>query len=372
MLTKRSFYYRDIGLNLLIGFLALQLVGVAISFAVDINTMTGLLIAQASGHLAFITVYFVLNLAKSVDPLHPIKLKFSPWYLLAALFASVVMYLAIPYAAVLFDFLLKLTGYESVNPLSDIEITPVNLTAFILVIAVLPAIGEELMFRVVVLQGLRRKYGTTASILISSALFALFHSSPDQTLFPFFLGLIFAFLTVRSGSAVPAMFMHFLNNLFSLLAELFGLNLWFDSVGLIIILALILSPAALFAITFFIDLFGKTLYKNTIFMSVFKLFARSDHPLLMRRQAYLNEEAAIKSASATDPDNSIAPPLPTGNPEQDALNNSMYYEFTRSAKLRQDTQNSTSRTLLFMTIAMCGLLWLVSMFMGYIGTTGII
>ena len=90
-----------------------------------------------------------------------------------------------------------------------------------IVIAVLPAIFEELFFRGVLLRGLKG-FPTWAAALICGALFSLFHQNPAQTLYQFFCGVAFALIALRSGSILPTVLAHFCNNAFILCAEKFA------------------------------------------------------------------------------------------------------------------------------------------------------
>ena len=90
-----------------------------------------------------------------------------------------------------------------------------------LVVAVLPAIFEELLFRGVLLQGLKA-FPVWLAALICGGLFSLFHQNPAQTLYQFFCGVAFALLALRSGSILPTVVAHFCNNAFVLCAEKFS------------------------------------------------------------------------------------------------------------------------------------------------------
>ncbi len=81
----------------------------------------------------------------------------------------------------------------------------------ILVLAVLPAILEEVIFRGLLFQGLRA-FGTVGSVLLCGGLFSLYHQNPAQTIYQFCCGAAFALVVVRSGSILPTMLSHFLNN----------------------------------------------------------------------------------------------------------------------------------------------------------------
>ena len=91
----------------------------------------------------------------------------------------------------------------------------------IIVVAVLPAVFEETLFRGVVLKGLQ-SFPTWAAALVCGALFSLFHQSPAQTLYQFLCGVAFALVAIRSGSILPTVLAHFCNNTVIILAEKFG------------------------------------------------------------------------------------------------------------------------------------------------------
>ena len=110
-----------------------------------------------------------------------------------------------------FDIFLTYIGYNLATslplPLSNFGYLVLN----ILLLAVVPAILEELIFRGVIFNGYR-KFGAIKAILISSALFALIHGSLQQLLFPFLFGLILSFTAYKTGSVISSMIIHFINN----------------------------------------------------------------------------------------------------------------------------------------------------------------
>jgi len=77
--------------------------------------------------------------------------------------------------------------------------------------AITPAICEELLFRGLILSGLRR-YGSWPAIVISSLLFALAHASIYRLLPTFCLGLLLGHVVQRTGSIACSMLVHALNN----------------------------------------------------------------------------------------------------------------------------------------------------------------
>ncbi len=83
---------------------------------------------------------------------------------------------------------------------------------YLLILALLPAVCEELAFRGFILMGLRRRFPAWTAILLSSLLFALYHMNVFQLLPAFVLGAVLALLTLQSGSLLPAMVFHLLHN----------------------------------------------------------------------------------------------------------------------------------------------------------------
>ncbi len=90
--------------------------------------------------------------------------------------------------------------------------------AYVLVIAVLPALCEELAFRGFILTGLRRRFRPLTAVFLSSFLYALFQMNVFQFATAFVLGAILALIALRTGSAAPAMVFHLVYNLSALVA----------------------------------------------------------------------------------------------------------------------------------------------------------
>jgi sodium transport system permease protein len=86
------------------------------------------------------------------------------------------------------------------------------LLQYLLVLAVLPALAEELAFRGFILSGLRRRFRPGMAVVLSSFLFALYHFNVFQFVPSFVLGLVLGTLAVRCGSILPAMLFHLLHN----------------------------------------------------------------------------------------------------------------------------------------------------------------
>ncbi len=83
----------------------------------------------------------------------------------------------------------------------------------IISIAIMAPLVEELLFRGAI-QGymLRKGMKPLNAILIASAIFGIVHMNPIQIPFAFAIGLIFGWLYYRTGSVVPGIVGHFINN----------------------------------------------------------------------------------------------------------------------------------------------------------------
>ena len=98
-----------------------------------------------------------------------------------------------------------------------------GLVGVLLAIAVMPAVFEELFFRGVLFEGVK-SFGPWKSVLICGALFSLYHQNPAQTLYQFCCGAAFALMALRSGSVLPTVLAHFINNALIIVLTKFGVN----------------------------------------------------------------------------------------------------------------------------------------------------
>jgi sodium transport system permease protein len=97
---------------------------------------------------------------------------------------------------------------------------PIRFLWLLFLVAVLPAVAEEFVFRGVVLSGLRSRFGPALSVFGSAALFGGFHLSPETAfrfLPTFWLGLLLGWVVVETRSIWMGVGLHFLNNALILL-----------------------------------------------------------------------------------------------------------------------------------------------------------
>lgn len=82
----------------------------------------------------------------------------------------------------------------------------------LLLVAVLPAICEEFLFRGLIQRGMEGGLGAGWAIFLSGLLFGLFHFDFQRLAAQTLIGLIAAYVTYRTGSIFNGMILHFMNN----------------------------------------------------------------------------------------------------------------------------------------------------------------
>lgn len=88
-----------------------------------------------------------------------------------------------------------------------------------IVIAVVPAFCEELLFRGAILGNLL-PFGRARAVLISAILFALMHQNPGQLLYTFVAGVALGAIYAYTGSIWNCTVVHLINNFISVLQEI--------------------------------------------------------------------------------------------------------------------------------------------------------
>lgn len=97
-------------------------------------------------------------------------------------------------------------------------------TLSVLFLCAIPAIVEELLFRGIVLREYASIYGAPRAILLSAAIYTIFHFDLSACLPQFLIGLVTAILVFRTGSLLTGMIAHFSNNFLSLMIQLYTMQ----------------------------------------------------------------------------------------------------------------------------------------------------
>jgi len=133
------------------------------------------------------------------------KEKFEIVFIGIALIAGLQLFLGWLYPKIGLDY----SVFESFNILPGNSI--LGKITYVLGMAAVPAIFEELLFRKAILNSSKR-YGNVFAIIFSSLLFGIYHFNLNQGIFAFLVGIIFAVIAVKTNSIKLTVLLHFLNN----------------------------------------------------------------------------------------------------------------------------------------------------------------
>lgn len=140
-----------------------------------------------------------------------VSFKLKPLNIIACVAISLICVFGVMNFVNLFDATIKSIGFKGNYDL------PLPLNTFgwfclnLLVMALLPAVFEELIFRGVIFKGLKQ-YGKIPAVFISAALFMLMHGGIEQTVYPFIVGIILGFVMLKTNNIIYPIITHFLNN----------------------------------------------------------------------------------------------------------------------------------------------------------------
>ena len=150
-----------------------------------------------------------------------------PWWLI--LIGAALMFVSIPVTATLTSWNESMDFGGILQPLEDFlkaleETAKVateqmlkadtfgGLLLNLVIIALIPAVGEELTFRGVLQQSLTRKMNPHIAILLSAAIFSFIHFQFYGFLPRMFLGMLLGYMFYTTNSLWTSILMHFLNN----------------------------------------------------------------------------------------------------------------------------------------------------------------
>lgn len=105
---------------------------------------------------------------------------------------------------------------EKLKPFTQL-VTEQPLWQVLLLIALTPAICEELAFRGFILSGLRRMGHKWGAIVLAAALFGLAHGILQQSLAACVVGIVIGYVAVKTGSLLPGVLYHLTHNSLSVL-----------------------------------------------------------------------------------------------------------------------------------------------------------
>ncbi len=153
---------------------------------------------------------------------------FNPIYLIPAILLVGGMFFGLGFVNYLLnDFL---TGLGLKIPSTVIQMTGVwEYLVYVLVLAVCPAVFEEFYFRGLMLNGISSGDTKAKDIVIPSLVvalcFSVYHGSIVQLIYQFVFGFALAVLALKSGSVIPSVIAHFINNFLVLTFTYLNVNI---------------------------------------------------------------------------------------------------------------------------------------------------
>ena len=129
---------------------------------------------------------------------------------LTALLTVLFTFCIIPLVS-LINMISSLFVENSVSDTLTLTVESNSVIVNLILLALIPAIIEEFIFRGLIFNGYKKRNPLKAAIL-SAVLFGLIHMNINQFTYAFVMGIIFALLTYVTGSIIPSTIAHFVVN----------------------------------------------------------------------------------------------------------------------------------------------------------------
>ena len=198
-------------------------------------------VAYTLSFLIPIIVIFLLNKEILEQPCEYLLPKRDSLIMLGALGApTVIGVMAVSFATN--ALIVALSGQTNEIP------TDIPFAAALISSALLPAISEELLFRYLPMKLLLPRSGRVC-ILLSAVMFAFAHRSAFSIPYAILGGILFMLIDIGSGSVIPSVVLHFLNNFLSLTFSYWG-DIPTVKICLIVILSLLLCGSLAIFVAF--------------------------------------------------------------------------------------------------------------------------
>ena len=129
-------------------------------------------------------------------------------------------------ASAIVDWLNNVAGVESIGYLEIYQLEGFSLLLPILMIAVQPALIEELAFRGAIMTSLSQIMSRREVLIVSAMMFGILHLSIPSLPHLVLIGLALGWLRWKTNSLYAGMLLHFIHNLLVLLDERYGFLPW--------------------------------------------------------------------------------------------------------------------------------------------------
>ncbi|MCR4661911.1 MAG: CPBP family intramembrane metalloprotease [Clostridia bacterium] len=216
MITKKANQIYSV-ITIITGLVGLVVISTIFAFfKLDTTSNLYIYISYAIAPVWYILTYFVLTFGFFKIPKTDFisKKDFNPMFFVFGLTAAVsLFFFAILPNNYVSLFIAKI-GSSATVPLPQMD-NAGNIILANIIICVMPAVAEELMFRKAVCDGLSN-IGEIKVIFLSGLIFSLAHFNLAQTVHQFIFGCILAFMYVKTKNIFVTMIMHLVNNALAL------------------------------------------------------------------------------------------------------------------------------------------------------------
>lgn len=114
---------------------------------------------------------------------------------------------------------------SAMKPFAD-QINSAPWLSVLFLMALVPAICEELAFRGFIFGGLVRGRGHLRAVLITALMFGISHGVLQQSIAATIMGVLLGWIALRTGSVLPGILIHFTNNALSVSMERIASSRW--------------------------------------------------------------------------------------------------------------------------------------------------
>ncbi len=224
-----------VALNILISFL-----GQTILKACSVTT--GYIYSSITATFSVIAIVLTILIVRLTSGKQLLKItrvkKFDVYFILPAILLSMGMFFCFGFLNTEIRSLFLKIGAKVTSNYFMMP-TVWSLLICILAIGILPSFFEEIFFRGVLLSGARKSNIVALSLTIG-VMFAIYHSSAVQFAYQLIYGVGLTFLAIKSGSVIPSIIAHAINNIAILVLEYVRVTLNFKAPIVIIAGAVLL------------------------------------------------------------------------------------------------------------------------------------
>ena len=144
----------------------------------------------------------------------PFRRKPSAYETITAIIVAICIFAFALLPILLYSWVMQKLGVAPKVSLPNLDSIGSKLIAMVILCA-LPAVAEEFLVRGVFLSAFE-KYGGVASLLFTASIFAFMHLHLMQIVHQFIVGLVLAYIVLRTQKLTLAIIIHFVNNIIAL------------------------------------------------------------------------------------------------------------------------------------------------------------